>query len=203
MGAKRNSLLATITLGIFVTTGCLAANAQAGTPVRQATTLPDAQLSEKVAESAYFTKTLALALDLRPTRLISADDFNTMSAAQDTIILDTRSAESYSKSHITGAINLPLTDMTELSLALTLPSRTVPILIYSDQNFGTDIGPITHDSSDLSLNLMSFLALNQYGYTNVFELGERIGPTDSRIAWETADLTASPVTAQASTIRFD
>ena len=182
MGAKRNSLLAAATLGLFIATGCLAASAD--TPA-----LSDRQLSEKHAESAYFSKTLALALDLRPTRLISADDFNAKRSLEDTIILDTRSAQAYARSHIKGAINLPLTDMTELSLALTLPSRTVPILIYSDQNFGTAPGPIPHDSSDLSLNLLSFLALSQYGYANVHELGEKLAFDDSRINWNTADLT--------------
>ena len=185
MGAKRNSLLSLAALGIFVATGCLAASAQSDADTPQSDALSAADLSERGAESAYFSKTLSLALEQRPTRLISTDDFAAMGTDADTIILDTRSAEAFAKSHINGAINLPLTEMTELSLALTLPSRTVPILIYSHENIGTNTGPIQHDSSDLSLNLMSFLALSQYGYTNVYELGERIERTDARLDWTT------------------
>ena len=185
MGAKRNSLLSLAALGIFVATGCLAATAQTGMDTPQSDALSAANLSERDAESAYFSKTLSLALEQRPTRLISTDDFVIMGTDADTIILDTRSAEAYAKSHIADAINLPLTEMTELSLALTLPSRTVPILIYSHENIGANTGPIRHDSSDLSLNLMSFLALSQYGYTNVYELGERIERTDTRLDWTT------------------
>lgn len=196
MGAKRNSLLAAATLSLFIATGCLAANAD--TPA-----LSDIQLSEMSAESAYFSKTLALALDLRPTRLITADEFKAKRSLDDAIILDTRSAKAYAKSHIEGAINLPLTEMTELSLAAALPSRTVPILIYSDQNFGTAPGLIPHDSSDLSLNLLSFLALNQYGYANVHELGERLAFDDPRIDWNTAEQTTQIALNSAQPARLD
>lgn len=196
MGAKRNSLLAAATLSLFIATGCLAANAD--TPA-----LSDIQLSEMSAESAYFSKTLALALDLRPTRLITADEFKAKRSLDDAIILDTRSAKAYAKSHIEGAINLPLTEMTELSLAAALPSRTVPILIYSDQNFGTAPGLIPHDSSDLSLNLLSFLALNQYGYANVHELGERLAFDDPRIDWKTAEQTTQIALNSAQPARLD
>jgi len=197
MGAKRNSLLALATLGIFVGTGCLAANAQTVDLYSESTVQTEAERAERHSESAYFSKTLALAIDLRPTRLISTDDFKRMSATEGTIILDTRSAESYAAAHLDGAINLPLTDMTELRLAETLPSRTMPILIYSDQNFGATPGIIRHDSSDLSLNLLSFLALSQYGYPNVYELGERVHHTDTRLSWESAasDALALPVSA--------
>jgi|GEM_PF-2929323 len=190
MGAKRKSLLALAALSVFVTLGTLSASAQADQDTPQPRALSAGELSEQNAESAYFSKTLALALTQRPSRLVSADDFLAMQSLKDAIILDTRSAEAYAKSHLRGAVSLPLTDMTELSLALTLPSRTMPILIYSDQNFGTVPGPITHDSSDLSLNLLSFLALTQYGYENVFELGERLAAHDPRYSWESTEITA-------------
>ncbi len=203
MGVKPNSLLTYAALGLFLNVGCLKAAAETDQGSQRPQTLSAIELSERGAEARYFSKTLALALDLRPERLISADDFSLMQGLENAVILDTRSAEAYAKSHLGGALSLPLTDMTELSLAVTMPSRTVPILLYSDQNFGGAAGPIMHDSSDLSLNLLSFLTLTQYGYENVYELGERLDLSDVRFQWETPELTAELAQTAAAVTLLD
>ncbi|MFT5779627.1 MAG: hypothetical protein ACI837_002586 [Crocinitomicaceae bacterium] len=70
----------------------------------------------------------------RKTRLLSMDDFNTMSTKENVFILDTRSKAMYDAKHIKGAIHLNFSDFTQANLDKLLGSRDATILIYCNNN---------------------------------------------------------------------
>ncbi|MFT5779629.1 MAG: hypothetical protein ACI837_002588 [Crocinitomicaceae bacterium] len=78
----------------------------------------------------------------RKERLLSMDDFNTMSKKENVFILDTRSKAMYDAKHIKGAIHLNFSDFTQANLDALFGSRDVTILIYCNNNI---------DESELSI----------------------------------------------------
>jgi hypothetical protein len=107
----------------------------------------------------------------RETHRLSEDEFLRMSAQAGTVILDARSREKYDELHIKGAVNLPFSDIAVGSLNDLLPEKNTRILIYCNNNFRNAEGPFPSKLPTASLNLSTFIALYNYGYRNVFELG--------------------------------
>lgn len=143
----------------------------------------------------------------RSQRLLSLDEFLEMSKAENTVILDTRSADRYARKHLKGAIHLSFTDFTQGSLREALPSgKDTRILIYCNNNFEGDQldfaskafipsqteGFGMKDNSILSgqkpimlaLNIPTFINLVGYGYHNIYELDEMVHIEDPRIQFE-------------------
>ena len=111
------------------------------------------------------------ALQYRATRRLSELDFLRMSAEPDTIVLDARSAEKFRELHISGARNLSFPDITEVSLAQLIPGKKTRILIYCNNNFANAERAFPSKLPSASLNLSTFVALYNYGYRNIYELG--------------------------------
>ncbi len=127
-----------------------------------------------------------LARDVRPVRakrLIALDRFKAMAKSSNAVILDARSAEAFAQGHITGAINLPLTDFTAEALAAALPDRSRPVLIYCNNNFSNNKRPVRMKAPPVSLNIQTFINLTAYGYRNVYELGQVIDFDDPKVGW--------------------
>jgi len=178
MGSKRSTVIALITASVFVGTGLLAANAQEN-ELRSETT------TEVSIDYPGFLELVALVEPIREKRLIDLDQFDEMKSEGGTIILDTRSAESYAIGHVEGAINLPFSDFTDEKLAEVIPEKTTRILIYCNNNFSDNVNPIMLKRVELALNVPTFVNLWGYGYQNLYELGSYTESSDPRVNWVT------------------
>ena len=117
----------------------------------------------------------------RATRRVTEDEFLSMSREPDTVVLDARSREKYVELHVKGAINLSFPDIAVESLARTIPDKATRILIYCNNNFANAEGPFPTKAPSGSLNLSTYIALYNYGYRNVYELGPLIDVAKSRL----------------------
>jgi hypothetical protein len=118
-----------------------------------------------------FLKDAAKVGELRNKQRITEAQFLRMATEPGTVILDARSADKYALLHVQGAVNLPLTDSTEESLAKVIPGKNTRILIYCNNNFGNEPQAFASKSVRASLNIYTFNTLYSYGYTQVYELG--------------------------------
>ncbi|MBC9033075.1 rhodanese-like domain-containing protein [Sphingomonas sp. JC676] len=110
---------------------------------------------------------------IRAKRLIGFDRFKAMAARPDVLVLDARSGDAFTRGHLAGAVNLPLTDFTAEALAhLIGRDRNRPILIYCNNNFSNHRPPVPLKSAALALNIQTFINLVGYGYANVWELND-------------------------------
>jgi hypothetical protein len=110
----------------------------------------------------------------RETRRITEAEFLRMSREPGTIVLDARSREKYDELHVKGAINLNFSDITVESVQRLLPNKKARILIYCNNNFRNNEAAFPVKIRTASLNLSTYIALYNYGYRNVYELGPLI-----------------------------
>ena len=122
----------------------------------------------------------------RATRRVTEDEFLSMSREPGTVVLDARSREKYDELHVKGAINLSFPDIAVESLARTIPDKATRILIYCNNNFANAEGPFPTKAPSASLNLSTYIALYNYGYRNVYELGPLIDVAKSRLPFESS-----------------
>jgi phage shock protein E len=127
------------------------------------------------------------AAEHRETRRISEEEFIRMSREPGTIILDARSRELYRLLHVKGAINLSFPDIAVDSLKSTIPDKNTRILIYCNNNFLGAPLPFPTKIVTASLNLSTFIALYNYGYRNVYELGPLIPIRSAKLEFESSD----------------
>ena len=120
----------------------------------------------------------------RESRRISETEFIRMSRESGTIVLDARSREKYDELHIQGAINLSFPDIAIESLRRTIPDRNTRILIYCNNNFRNAESAFPKKLMTASLNLSTYIALYNYGYRNVYELGPQLDLESSRLEFE-------------------
>ena len=122
----------------------------------------------------------------RQSRRLSEDDFIHMSGEPDTIVLDARSKQKYDLLHIKCAINLSFSDIAIESLKRTIPDKNARILIYCNNNFKNAEVPFPSKMPAASLNLSTYIALYNYGYRNIYELGPRLDPQHSKLTFESS-----------------
>jgi hypothetical protein len=120
----------------------------------------------------------------RESRRVSEAEFVRMSQEPGTVILDARSREKYDELHVKGAINLSFPDIAIESLKRLLPDRRTRILIYCNNNFANAEGPFPKKLDTASLNLSTYIALYNYGYRNVYELGPLIDIENTVLEFE-------------------
>ena len=125
----------------------------------------------------------------RATRRVSEAEFLRMSREPNTLVLDARSREKYNELHVKGAVSLSFPDITVESLARTIPDKNTRILIYCNNNFASAEGPFPSKLPSASLNLSTYIALYNYGYRNVYELGPLIELSKSKLPFEPAPVT--------------
>jgi hypothetical protein len=89
---------------------------------------------------------------------------------------------------VKGAVNLSFPDIAVESLNRLIPDRRTRILIYCNNNFSNAEGPFPVKLASASLNLATYVALYNYGYRNVYELGPLIDIGSSKLAFEAAPL---------------
>jgi hypothetical protein len=133
---------------------------------------------------------------VREKRRLTEDDFIKMSKEEGVIVLDARSKAMYDLLHVKGAVNLSFPDIDILSLLKMLPDKNAKILIYCNNNFTPETGVQPNPNNPkaklaaeamrpkraiTSLNISTFIALHNYGYTNVYELGPLLDPAKTKI----------------------
>jgi len=122
--------------------------------------------------------------ELRKLRRVTAEGFIQMAADPGTVVLDARSAEKFALMHVKGARNLSLPDFTADELAKIIPSKDTRVLIYCNNNFLNEPRAFPSKAIAVALNVHTFVSLNAYGYTNVYELGPLVDIDDSDIPFE-------------------
>lgn len=123
---------------------------------------------------------------VRQSCRLTEEEFLRLSREPGAVILDARSSEKFRELHVKGAINLSFPDITAASLRAAIPDPSTPVLIYCNNNFKNAEGPFPGKASTASLNLSTFIALYNYGYRNVYELGPLLDIEKSRLPFETA-----------------
>jgi hypothetical protein len=120
----------------------------------------------------------------RATRRLSEEDFVRMAREPGTVVLDARSAEKYRELHVKGAMSLPFPDIAVESLRRAIPDPATRILIYCNNNFANAEGPFPSKLPSASLNLSTYIALYNYGYRNLYELGPLVDLKRSRLEFQ-------------------
>ena len=120
----------------------------------------------------------------RETHRLSEQQFIEMSRMPGIIILDARSRQKYDELHIKGAMNLSFPDIAIESLERLLPDKRTRILIYCNNNFLNAPSAFPTKLPSASLNISTYIALYDYGYRNVYELGPLIDIDASQIEFE-------------------
>jgi hypothetical protein len=131
----------------------------------------------------YLRVSMEAATHREPRRLSEAD-FIWLSREPGTVIVDARSKQKYDELHIKGAINLSFPDIAVESLKRTIPDQHTRILIYCNNNFLGAEEPFPSKLPSASLNLSTYIALYDYGYRNVYELGPLIDLKASKLEFE-------------------
>ena len=120
----------------------------------------------------------------RESRRLTEDEFIRLSKEPGTIVLDARSTEKYKELHIKGAINLSFPDITVDSLNKTFPDKNARILIYCNNNFVGAQEAFPTKMATASLNISTYIALYNYGYRNIYELGPLLDVKTSKLTFE-------------------
>lgn len=142
------------------------------------------EISNPAIDMPGFLDVSRQAAEYRASRRISEEEFLRMSAEPNTIVLDARSAQRFAQLHVRGAINLSFPDIAVDSLAATIPDKGTRILIYCNNNFLGASEPFPAKLATASLNLSTYVALYDYGYRNVYELGPLVRVEQSKLPFE-------------------
>jgi phage shock protein E len=138
--------------------------------------------NERIDMDGYLATALAAA-EYRDSRRIPETEFIRMSREPGTIILDARSREKFDELHVDGSIHLSFPDIAVESLAELIPDKTTRILIYCNNNFLNAESPFPSKLPSASLNLSTFIALYNYGYRNIWELGTVTDLGESKLSF--------------------
>ena len=144
---------------------------------------PNAIPNPKIDMRGYL-RVSAEAAEHRESRRITEEEFLKMSREPGTIVLDARSKEKYDELHVKGAVNLSFPDIAIESVERLIPDKNTRILIYCNNNFKGAEKPFPSKMATASLNLSTYIALYNYGYKNVYELGPLVDIKQSKLTFE-------------------
>jgi hypothetical protein len=145
------------------------------------TSVTGAQTFNPAIDMPGYLRVAGEAAEHRESRRVSEEEFTRMSREPGTIVLDARSKERFDELHVKGAINLSFPDIAVESLAKTIPDKATRILIYCNNNFANAPGPFPEKKISAALNISTYIALYNYGYRNVYELGPLVELKDSKL----------------------
>lgn len=152
----------------------------AGAPAK----LPASAIPNPSIDMAGYLKVANDAALYRESHRVTEQEFLRMSKEPGTIVLDARSKEKFDELHVKGAINLSFPDIAIPTLAQKLPDKAARILIYCNNNFKGNPSAFMPKAATASLNLSTYIALYNYGYRNVYELGPLIDLNSTILALE-------------------
>ncbi|MBA3273392.1 MAG: rhodanese-like domain-containing protein [Chthoniobacterales bacterium] len=169
--------------GIFLTSIVLTCGGEVREVFSQ-TTSDGAAVANPAIDMEGYLRVSVEASRHRQSRRLSEEAFLDMSKEAGTIVLDARSREKYDLLHIAGATHLSFPDIAVDTLARTIPDKSTRILIYCNNNFRNAERPFPSKLATASLNLSTYIALYNYGYRNIYELGPQIDPKQSILPLE-------------------
>ncbi len=124
----------------------------------------DAPANKTIEYLEYHQNAVALK-DTQQQHLLSAEAFLQALAQKDKkVLLDVRSPEEYACGHITGAVNVSLSEMTEETLAKIIPLKNTKIIIYCNNSLQT------MPTRMISMTTQAYPTLYQLGYQNLYLL---------------------------------
>lgn len=141
-------------------------------------------IPNQLIDYAAFQKIVETSRDERESHRLTEKDFLAAMAEPGTVLLDARTAARYQMRHIKGAINLPFTEFAAAPLAAVIPGKDTKILIYCNNNFLNAPGPFPSKLPSAALNIPTYIALYDYGYRNVYELGPLLDINAAEIEFE-------------------
>ena len=180
---KRLTLL-TLAILASATIASAQTQAEAKSTKFDSTTPAKVVIKNPAIDMTGYLAVAAEAAQYRESRRLTEDEFIKTSREPGTIVLDARSAEKYRELHIKGAINLSFPDITVDSLNTMLPNKNARILIYCNNNFVGEQKAFPTKMPTASLNLSTYIALYNYGYRNVYELGPLLDVKTSKLEFE-------------------
>lgn len=145
------------------------------------------EIANPAIDMEGYLRVAAEAAEHRRERRLSEDEFLRWSREPGTIVLDARSKQMYDLLHVRGAVHLAFPDIAIDSVRRVLPDPEARILIYCNNNFAGNELAFASKAPSASLNLSTYVALYNYGYRNVWELGPRIDVAETRL-----ELVSSP-----------
>lgn len=148
-------------------------------PVVSAQPLPDGQ--NPAIDMRGYLKVAEAAARHRAKRIVDEATFIRLSREPGVLVLDARSRQKYDELHVRGAISLSFPDIAVATLQDMIPDKNTKILIYCNNNFRNAEGPFPSKLPTASLNLSTYIALFNYGYTNVYELGPLLDIKTSKL----------------------
>ncbi|MDQ6684016.1 MAG: rhodanese-like domain-containing protein [Pseudomonadota bacterium] len=132
---------------------------------------PSQGIVNPAIDEAAYLRVADDAIRHRASRRLSEAEFVRLSREPGTVVLDARSRARFDELHVKGAVNLSFSDLAIASLAAALPDKSTRILIYCNNNFANDESAFPAKLVSASLNVPTYIALYDYGYRNVYELG--------------------------------
>ena len=147
---------------------------------------PGAPIINPAIDEEAYLRVASEAVRHRAQRRLSEAEFVRMSREPGVIVLDARSKAKFDELHVQGAINLSFPDIAVASLAALLPDKNARILIYCNNNFSGADGPFPSKLPSASLNVPTYVALFDYGYRNVYELGPLLDIAATSIVFESS-----------------
>ncbi|MFC4256505.1 rhodanese-like domain-containing protein [Altererythrobacter xixiisoli] len=183
----RLAMITSLALPLLIAGSALAQSPAAQGPTRLTTpiqTTPE-QRNPQIDYPGFQQLTREIA-PVRSQRLLPMTDFQAVAGQPDVLVLDARSRDAFVAGHLAGAVNLPLTDFNEESLAAVIGTdRGRKILIYCNNNFSNNAAPVPRKAAPLALNIQTFINLTGYGYPNVWELADVVDFNDPAVGWVT------------------
>ena len=125
--------------------------------------VPDPQTGQPPAPKTMSAEEFTGYMHGAGAALLTLEDFLALRAAEPSLtVLDVRSPEAFAYQHIAGALNLPVTEMTEHTLPKILPDRSGAVVLVCDHSF--------FPTRMISMTLQAWPVLRASGYTRVYRL---------------------------------
>lgn len=118
--------------------------------------LPDGGV-EEVAPATFFKNALE-----SPVEIARAEQVASWLTKKEVVLIDVRSPQAFAAQHLAGAINVPLTELTDAVLTRVLPDKATRVVIYCDDQL--------QPSRRVALTTLGGPTLKTLGYHAVLRL---------------------------------
>lgn len=123
-------------------------------------------IGEPIGREEYLRRAIEIQFSQKQ-RTIGLTPFLDITQNSKPVILDIRGKEAYECSHIEGAININVSDITTRSLAKIIPSKETEVIIYCDMSFWTEEMWM---SRRVALFDLTYPLIHVLGYENLYSL---------------------------------
>lgn len=92
------------------------------------------------------------------------------------VVIDVRAEGAYVRRHLTGSVNMPLTDLTEKTLPQIVPDKNMPVVLACDYSFQ----PVRM----IAMTIQAYPVLKANGYTKIYRLNLWNSPSGQMVSDE-------------------